>query len=469
MKTENIADIYELTPVQKGILFHCLYDNESQLYFFQIVYNIQSGLNIELFEAAWQTVVDRHTILRTGFYWQEIEKQLQVVYKQVKAPINHYDWRNLEKSEAENQLQSFIESDRQQGFDLSQPCQMRLSLIRLSDDNYQFIWSYHFIMMDGWTDSLLIKEFIQIYAALSQNQAISVASPPPYKDYINWLKQQDISQTEVFWQEALQGVTTPTPLTYLEKSDRSFTQEQRYDEEKIKLSLADTKAIESFAIQNRLTLATIFNGIWSILLSRYSGRNDVLYGCTANGRPVDLKGAESIAGLFLNTLPIYAQIDREQSLVLWLQHLQTKLLAARRYEYTPLTEIHGWSQVPRNLTLFESIVVMEDFSVKKFIKDRELNLNIQYAKTFYKSNYPLNLVIYPDEELFIAFSYDAKRFSIQTITGILQDIEILLQQSVANPHLAIKNLSFLTPEQQLTASILKNQASFDWTFDLSPV
>ncbi|MUG94912.1 non-ribosomal peptide synthetase [Scytonema sp. UIC 10036] len=439
MKSENIEDIYELTPLQKGVLFHCLYENESQLYFFQIVYNIHSSINADIFEKAWQIVIDRHTILRTGFYWEEIENPLQVVYKQVKVPLTHYDWRHLDRVEQGNQLQSFIDDDRKQGFELSQSCQMRLSLIRLADDYYQFIWSYHFMIIDGWTDSLVIKEFVQIYEALSQNQQIPLAPTRPYKDYINWLKQQDISKTEIFWRKALQGIKTPTPLTYIEKIDQSPTQEQRYDEEKIKLSSEDTQTIQSLAIQNRLTLATIFNGIWTILLSRYSRRKDILYGCTANGRPVDLNSAESIAGVFLNTLPIYVNIDNQQPLLSWFQYLQTQLVEARRYEYTPLTEIHGWSEIPRSLPLFESIVVMEDFSVKRFAKDRGINLKIEYHKTYYKSNYPLNLVIYPDEELFIAFSYDSRRFETATIVAILEDIEIILQQMINNCNIKIQD------------------------------
>lgn len=459
MKVENIEDIYELTPVQKGILFHSLHGDESQLYFFQIAYTVHSSLNIDAFEKAWQLLVDRHTILRTGFYWEEMENPLQVVYRQVKAPINYYDWRNLEQVEQENQLKYFISSDRKQGFDFSQPCLMRLSLIHFADEYYQFIWSYHFIIIDGWTDSLIIKEFVQIYEALSQNQEISLEPTRPYKDYINWLKQQDISKTEIFWRQALQGSKTPTPLTYIQKMNQSTVQEQRYDEEKIKLSSTITQALQSLAIQHRLTLATIFNGIWAILLSRYSRRNDILYGCTANGRPVDLNGAELIAGIFLNTLPIYVKIESEQPLLLWLQNLQAKLVQARHYEYTPLTEIHGWSEVPRKLTLFESIVVMEDFSVKKFVKDRGINLNIKYNKTYYKNNYSLNLVIYPDEELSIAFSYDSTKFNTDTIIGILKEIELLLKQLIDGIDIKIRNLSFLTSTQQYITSMLEKETS----------
>ncbi|WP_051470237.1 condensation domain-containing protein [Fischerella sp. PCC 9605] len=458
MKAENIEDIYELTPVQKGILFHCLYSEQSALYFFQHIFTLRGNPDIDAFEKAWQLVVDRHTILRTGFYWKEAETPLQVVYKQVKVPLNQHDWRNLEPVEQKKQLESFILSDRKQGFDFSQPCLMRQTLVRLADDYYQFIWSYHFIIIDGWTGPLIIQDFVQIYKALSQNKEISLAPTRPFRDYVDWLQQQDISRAEIFWRQALQGVKAPTSLTYIEKIDQLSTQEERYDEERIKLSSTSTQAIQSLAIQHRLTLATIVNGIWVILLNRYTRRNNILYGCTVTGRPVDLEGAESMVGMFVNTLPIYVQIDIEQSLLSWLQHLQTQLVEARDYEYTPLTEIHGWSEVPRNLTLFESIVVIENFPVSQFLQECKINLEIQYTELYYRNNYPLNLVVYPNEELLIAFSYDSRRFDTDTIAGILEDIEMLVQQMITNPNVKIKDLAFLTPEEQEVTSMLEKEA-----------
>jgi non-ribosomal peptide synthetase component F len=165
-----------------------------------------------------------------------------------------------------------------------------------------------------------------------------------------------------------------------------------------------------------------------------------------------------MVGMFVNTLPIYVQIDIEQPLLSWLQHLQTQLVEARDYEYTPLTEIHGWSEVPRNLTLFESIVVIENFPVSQFLQECKINLEIQYTELYYRNNYPLNLVVYPNEELLIAFSYDSRRFDTDTIAGILEDIEMLVQQMITNPNVKIKDLAFLTPEEQEVTSMLEKEA-----------
>ncbi|MBH8571744.1 SDR family NAD(P)-dependent oxidoreductase [Nostocaceae cyanobacterium CENA369] len=464
---ENIEDIYELTPVQKGMLFHCLFDSELSLYFFQHIFTLHGDLNIEAFKKAWQLVMDRHPILRTRFYWEEVKNPLQIVYKQVEVPLNYYDWSNINSVEQKAQLDSFIVSDRQKSFDFSQPCLMRHTLIRFTDDKYLYIWSFNHIIIDGWGGSLVFQEFVETYGTLCQDKQTSFAPTRPFREYIDWLQQQDISKAENFWRQALQGVKTPTSLTYiekLEKIERSSTQEVRYSEEIIQLSPTTTEALQTFATQHRLTLATIINGIWAVLLSRYTCCHNILYGCTVTGRPADLQGVESMVGMFVNTLPIHVNIDTEQLFLSWLQRFQLQLVEVRDYEYTPLTEIHKWSEIPQKLTLFESIVVVENFPVSEFIRDWQGNIEFQHTEIYYRNNYPLNLVVYPNKELLIAISYDSRRFETTTIAGILKDIEMLLQGLINNHNFQIKNLPLLTPEQQQNAAFLNKELSFNWSF-----
>lgn len=464
MQTKNIEDIYQLTPVQKGMLFHCLYDSELSLYFFQHIFTLQGNLKVEIFEKAWQLVIDRHPILRTGFYWEEIENPLQIVYSQVKIPLSYYDWSDIDSVEQKKQFESFILSDRQKSFDFSQPCLMRHTLIRIAHDCHRYIWSFNHIIIDGWGGSLIFQEFVETYGSLCMNENMSLVPTRPFRDYIDWLEEQDISKAEIFWRQALKGIKTPTPLTYIEKTERidqSPAQEVRYSEEIIQLSLTNTQALHSFATQHRLTLATIINGIWAILLSRYSCCSNVLYGCTVTGRPAGLNGVESMVGMFVNTLPIHVNINAEEVFLSWLQRFQLQLVEVRDYEYTPLIEAHKWSQVPRNSTLFDSIVVLENFPVSEFIRDWKGDIKFQHSEIYYRNNYSLNLVIYPNKELLIAISYDSRRFDTDTISGILEDIEHLLQELMTNYYMKIKDLSFLTPEEQQVTLLLGKEAIFN--------
>jgi amino acid adenylation domain-containing protein len=454
MKAENIQDIYELSPTQQGILFHSLYSPESGVYFVQLCFTLHGLLNVVAFDRAWQQVVARHTALRTSFYWENLDKPLQVVHQQVNLPFEQYDWRGMAAGEQQKQLEAFLERDRKQSFDLSQAPLMRLTLIRVADDSYQLVWSKHHLILDGWSTALVFKDVIEHYQALCKGQNLPFAPSRAYGDYIAWLQQQDLSKAEKFWRQALSGIQAPTPLISL-KVDISPDQKEEYDEQQIKLSTQTTTALQSLARQHQLTLNTVVQGAWALLLSRYSGESDVVYGNTVSGRPVDLAGAESMVGLFINTLPVRVTLDAEQSLLTWLQQLQTQLVEMRQYEYSPLVEVQGWSEVPRGVPLFESLVVFENYPVDRAVLKGQTNLEIQINSSFDNTNYPLTVTVLPGLELAIAISYDCRRFDRATITRMLGHFQTLLQGIATAPEIPLKDLPLLTEAE-------KHQLLVEW-------
>ena len=472
MKTENIEDIYELTPIQKGILFHSLYTPEFGQYFFQTRFAIQGNLNPVAFEEAWQQVVSRHTILRSGFYWEDIDKPLQVVYKQVNLPLEQQDWRELDPVEQDKRLTAFLKCDRQQGFDLSQECQMRLTLFRCADQYYQFIWSRHFLIVDGWSAPMVLDEVVQFYEAFGQGQTLSLAPSIPFQNYIDWLQQQDLSKAEVFWRRILKGVKSPTPLTHLyaDDVDSLANPNEQYNDQQITLSEATTAALQSLAKQHQLTLNTLIQGAWTILISRYSGEKDVVYGCTVSGRPADLVGAESIVGMLVNTLPVRVKVNPEESLLPWLKQLQAQLVEMRQYEYSPLVDVQGWSDVPRGMPLFESIVVFENLPVPPSLREGNRSIEVPNFTNFYKINYPITVVIMPGSSLVLGINYDFSCIDVATINGILTHFEIILHCMATHPEIPIKDLSILTKTEQRLALEWEKEIIFDFDFkETSPI
>ncbi|MBD2013421.1 amino acid adenylation domain-containing protein [Microcoleus sp. FACHB-53] len=447
MKAENIQDIYELSPAQQGILFHSLYSPESGVYFVQIRFTLHGLLNVVAFDRAWQQVVARHTALRTSFYWEKLDKPLQVVQREVKVSLEQHDWRGIAPVEQQEQLDAFLESDRKQGFDLSQAPLIHLTLIRVADNSYQFVWSQHHLILDGWSTVLVLKEVVELYDGLSQGKDLTLTPSRAYGDYIAWLQQQDLSTAETFWRQALGGIQAPTPLIELD-ADNLSNQEERYDEQLLNLSAETTATLQSLARQHQLTLNTLVQGAWALLLSRYSGEEDVVYGSTVSGRPAHLVGAELMVGLFINTLPVRVKVDAEQSLLVWLRQLQGQLVEMRQYEYSPLVEIQGWSEVPRGVPLFESIVVFENYPVDRSLLERKANLEIHYVSSFEKTNYPLTLTVLPGSELKFAVSYDRRRFDGATITRMLGHFQTLLQGMVTNPKMSLKDLPLLTETEE---------------------
>lgn len=462
---ENIQDIYPLSPIQHGILFHGLHAPEMGLYHMQFVYTFSGNLNLAAFKYAWQQVTSRHTILRTSFYWEELDKPLQVVHQQVEVPIKFQDWQDLNPLEQQERLKSFIDSDRLQRFDFSQAPLMRVAIIQIQENAYYLVWSNNLIILDGWSYPLVLNDVIEIYEAYCRGQDAPSADGSCFKDYIKWLKQQDLSKAEEFWRKQLSGVKEPTPLTNLYSNNLSNL-EERYEDIQISLSAATTRNLNSLARQHHLTMNTLVQGAWAILLSHYCGKNHVIYGCTTSGRPVDLERSESMVGEMVNTLPVHIKIDLDEYLLSWLQLLQTQLIEIREYEYSPLVDIQKCSKVPGNVPLFDSFVVFENQKTGKFLQEWG-SLNISEQTSYYKTNYPLNIVGYPGSELTIGINYDFRRFETSTIINILEHLKILLEGMVTNPKVRLKELLLLT-EQTPHVKLLKldKEMSLDLDFVL---
>lgn len=461
MNQENIQDIYELSPLQQGILFHCIYASElKSLYLVQTAVTLRGNLDVMAFHRAWQEVVNRHTSLRTTFYWEDIEKPVQIVYKQVKVPLEMQDWRGIDPVEQQKKLASFLESDRQQGFDLSQGFLMRLTLFRFSDHHYEFVFTVHFIIADGWSLALILQQVSQLYQAICSGQDLSFAASSSFKHYIAWLQKQDLSTSEMFWRQTLKGLKAPTSLTNL-YIDNLSNQKEGVDHKRIYLSEATTATIQSFARQHKLTLFTLIQGVWALLLSYYSCERKVVYGCTVAGRPVDLKGADLMVGMLINSLPVWVDVDPEEYLLPWLKQLQAHLVEMRQYEYTPLVEIQGWSEVPRDRPLFESLVVFEKVTTNQVLSGQR-GIETEVHSSFYWTNYPLNLVLYPASKLGVEIAYNKYSFDRNTISGILEHFELLLQGIVTNSEVRLKDLLLLTISQSPLSLILEKEAIFDF-------
>lgn len=447
MGVKNIEDFYPLSPMQQGILFHSLAAPKSGVYFEQFSCSLTGKLDIVAFESAWQQVVDRHPILRTSFAWEGLKEPVQVVHRQVKLSSVQHDWRHLSFIEQQQQLEAFLQSDRSQSFVFTLPPLMRLMLIQLSDNSYHFTWSQHHLLLDGWSVAIIFQEVFTFYDALSKSQDAYVAPSRPYRDYIVWQQQQNLSEAETFWRQMLKGFTAPTKL-WLDQNQQRLPNDS-YAQQQIQLEAATTAALQSLVQKHQLTLNTLVQAAWALLLSRYSGEEDVVFGAIVSGRPSALPKAESMVGLFINTLPVRVKVDPEAFLLPWLKQIQAQQVEARQYEYTPLVEIHGWSEVPRGVSLFESIVVFENYPIDAALRKRRADLEIKDFHGFQRTNYPLTLTVLPGSELLLALAYDeSKNFNAATINRMLWHLKTLLANIAANCDRQLWQYSLLTKAER---------------------
>ncbi len=447
MKQENIEDIYELSPMQQGMLFHTLAAPNSGVYFEQFCYTLQTQLNVSAFLKAWQRVLARHPILRTSFYWKNLDKPYQVVYRQVDLPWEFLDWRKLSLQEQQRQLEAFLKADRERGFELSLAPLIRLVLFQVTDDTYQFVFSFHHILMEGWSLTWLWKEFYGFYHAFSQSQDLHLERPRPYREYIAWLQQQDLSKAEAFWRETLKGFTVPTPLVMAKASGSNSCQDEDYDRQHTQLSATFSAALKSFAQKHQLTLNILLKGAWALLLSRYSTESDVVFGATSSGRPAALAEAESMVGLFINTLPLRVQVHNDDFLLPWLKKLQAQEVQMRQYEYSSLIQIQQWSEIPRGQPLFESLLVFNNYLVDSTQDKLAQSMRSSKYWSFEKTNYPLTVVVGTSLELSIIIAYDTHRFDSSIISRMLGHLKTLLEAIVANPAWRLRDLPLLTAQE----------------------
>ena len=331
MRLDNVAEFYPLSPMQQGILFHCLYDPQSVLYFGQLSYTFSGDFDATKFIQAWQRVVERHSILRTFFVWEKLKEPVQVVQQHVDVPTSLLDWQDVSAEKQRQRLNDFMRADRERGFEFSRAPLMRLTLIRLGEDVYRFIWSHHHLLVDGWSVPILLGEVFAYYEALRRGEELNLEPSRSYRDYISWLHRQDLAKAETFWREYLKGLTAPTPLGLANAVSSTPTSDKKCGDELISLSTETTSALQSLARCHQLTLNTLVQGAWSILLSRLSGESDVLFGATVAGRPAEVPGSEKMIGIFINTLPVRVRVSSDHSIITWLKQLQEQQAELRQY------------------------------------------------------------------------------------------------------------------------------------------
>ena len=440
MSKKNIEAIYPLVPMQQALLWHSLQPGQSNLGFLQMRCTLQGNLHVTLLKQAWEQVVSRHPTLRTSVHWQDLKAPLQVVYKKVSLPWEDQDWREATATELQAQLADFLQGDRQKGLDLSQAPIMRLTLIRTAEQTYQLIWSCHHLLLDGWSGAIAFKEMLEFYEALSQGQQLSLNPACTYRQYVNWLQQEDINAAEEFWREYLRGFRQPTPLPLERFQDRHSGQLQDTDEQKIELTEATTTALESLLRKHRLTLNALIQGAWALLLSSYSGEEDVLFGATVSGRSVALPGVETIVGLLINTLPIRGQVSPSESLISWVKTLHEQQVALSNYEHITLGQIQSWSELSGHLSLFRSLLVVENYSGFASSPSQHRSLQISEVHSGITSTYPLTVVVTPGLALGLVICYDRHYFDAPSIQELLLQFRALLESFAHNPEVLISDL-----------------------------
>ena len=348
---ENVADVYPLTPMQEVMLLHSLSSGATDTLFSQFNYELKGDLDAQQFVSAWQALVDRHAALRTIFLWEGLKKPMQVVRAKLDLPYQIEDWRGLAPNTQAQQLNTYFEQNRGAGFDPTVAPLMRIALFRLTDDRHIFVWSSHHLILDRWCIGTLFNELASLYAA--------PGTPLPgaavqYRDYISWLSRQNPSTTRAYWREYLSGLEQTTAITRYTTAAGS---EHLAQTAELTIQPELSHSLVGRAQSAGLTLGSLVQLAWAMLMNRYCKQQDIVFGAAVSGRPPDLENVEEIIGSFVCNVPVRFRLGSDSTIAELASELQRQQLQRVAHEYLPSTDLHEVVDLPGEAVLFDTLFV----------------------------------------------------------------------------------------------------------------
>ncbi len=415
---ENVEDVYPLTPMQQGMLFHSLTDPTASVFVNQMTIRLNGSLDPSALRTASEKLLARHSILRTAFLWDGLDQPLQVVREQVDLEWTNYDWQSLSESDQERRLSTYLEQDRQRGFDLADAPLTRVAIVQSSPDSWLWVWTTHHLIADGWSMRVMLSE---LFADLRGDGRAQEAFR--FRDFVALQASRDEVADEAYWRPLLTGFASPHRLDVPGLGSSGTG----HDSHSVSLDAATSAAVREFAREQRVTLSTVFLGSWAIVLSRWMRTRDVVFGVTSAGREASLSGVEDAVGLFINTLPVRIDVAPSGRLGDWLRSLQAQQLASRPFELSSLPAVQRWSDVAPGDPLFESIYVFENLPAADEAMSGQ-GLEIAGTDFTEHSNYPLAVLVHPEDRIEVQFIYDRTRLAEEAIDALATQMVELVGQ-----------------------------------------
>ncbi|WP_238703864.1 condensation domain-containing protein, partial [Bacillus velezensis] len=435
----EIQDIYPLSFMQEGMLFHSLLDHDSRAYFEQAVFTISGQLDRERFQKSIDAVFERYDIFRTTFIHKNVAKPRQVVLKNRPSRVQFHDISHLDEKAQDKYADRFRKEDKDKGFDLQSDPLMRVSILKKAPERYVCIWSHHHIVMDGWCFGIVMKEFLMIYQSLGDGRLPSLEPVQPYGKYIKWLMKQDRKEAEIFWKTRLADLEQSASLP-----KKSAEPNGELEQAVFTISEEQTNELKNIAARAGATLNTVFQALWGILLQRVSRCDDAVFGSVVSGRPSDLAGVEKMVGLFINTIPVRVKSGSFSFLEL-VRHLQQETLQAEAYSYYPLYDIQA--QSPLKQALFDHIIVFENVPAQREIENVSQAGSFDFAVEDFTmeevTNYGCSIKVIPGNSLYIRLKFDTGIYDDVFMKNIETFLRHMVNSVISDPEIGASEIALL--------------------------
>ncbi len=453
LNATQIQDVYTLTSLQEGLLFHAMMDERSSMYFEQLTLDIRGEMNKQAFSDAWNEIGKRHDVFRTLFI-KELREPVQVVMKERPVPCIFRDIR-VENSSVE----AIMAEDRANLFDLSKDPLFRVTAVQKDDESFSLIVSFHHIILDGWCTAIFFSEFLKIYESMANNSPVKIEKAPQFSHYISWLNKQESRKSRQFWKEYLAGYDELVSVPEDFENDNAAVM----TEEKLIIDEVKTTALKKLASELGVTLNTVVQTVWGILLSRYNGTNDVVFGSTVSGRPQEIDRVDEMIGLFINTIPVRIELEEGVTFRTAASKIQKEALSAIPHHHCSLADIQSDTGLSNGL--LDHIMVFENYPIDEALANGDTPFDIVGSNTFEQTNFDFGIVVYPSDTLSITLDYNASKYCKARIKNMVSHLETAFDEVVDNKDILLSDLNIIGETERNKLLYELNQSGMDYPRD----
>ncbi|MBT6276943.1 MAG: amino acid adenylation domain-containing protein [Chromatiales bacterium] len=442
----KVQNVYPLTPMQEGMLFHALLEPDSAAYFEQLSWSVRGELDVAAFEASWNTLIERHAVLRTMFVHEGTDRPVQVVLESRPISVLELDLRG---PGCDERAEEYRLADRDRPYVLARDPLLRVMVLRVAADRFEIVWSHHHIILDGWSIGLLIAELLEIYIALRANVIPKLATTPSFATFVKWLQAQDRDDALDYWARRLQDCEEPTGINHTRRTDAVLggARETIHFE----LGVATTEGLKALASGRESTLAMILQAIWALLLSRYTDRGDVVFGSVVSGRPPEIPGVEGIVGNFINTIPIRVRLDEGGTFNELLARMQLDAAYANAFEHLALSEI--LAQTRLGDALFGTLVSFANYPVDPKLTGEAgwsgVGFGVDAARHVEQTHYDVDVQFIPTPELQVRISYARQFHCAAQMEEIEGHFVAVAEAILADPDTLLDDIDLLSVDEHL--------------------
>ncbi|TBN04430.1 hypothetical protein EYD45_07375 [Hyunsoonleella flava] len=454
----SVEAIYPLSYMQQGMLMHHL-SNDVDQGFLNTECCLKGDLKLDVFKQACTIVLKRHEVLRATIHWKNLEKPVQVIHKEKEIDIRYLDWEKLSEEEQKSKWKTLKYSSSLEKAPLEKGALLNISIIKLSSKLHKLLWPMHHILLDGWSASLLIKDILNCYNTIHNGEAITVQPLPNYKAYLNYIKSLPEENAKTFWGNYLKDFKNASLFSNIKINKKEDVQET-FSTNSFSLTEEATAKLKTYCKQHKITTNIFIQSVWSLVLALYFNKTDVTHGNTVSGRSGDFASLDKMTGMFMNVQPVRGKIDSELDFPSWFASIQKLHFEARNYEHTSLDKLYSYCDWPEHATMFDSLIVFENYPT---INEKKAGLEAINIKSGLTSTYSVTLAILPNNCMEFVLTTSTTYINTDTAQWIVNTLEKAISLIILGEVTTYKALkSHLEPFKQFsstteTASSATNQ------------